>query len=310
MRAQLDDIWIACARRLELPVSRGGEAYVHFDGRTLWIADDSHLDSDDTVAQLVLHELCHWAVQGGWARDVADWGLDNTSDRDEARERAAVRLQAHLCGAHGLRGVLYPTTVVKPFFESLPARALGEPGDADPSVALAREAAARIGRWPMSPAIPEALAQSAAALGVARHPHSGHPLAGDSRRCGDCVWRTASGTCRQSSNRRKVPASAPACVRHETSLDCLTCGACCRSAYDQVWVGSRDPVRARHPDLIVAGPGGLTVLRSDDWCAALTGPAAGPYHCQIYSDRPRTCRDFERAGRHCLTARRRVGLSL
>jgi len=34
------------------------------------------------------------------------------------------------------------------------------------------------------------------------------------------------------------------------------------------------------------------------------------YQCTIYDDRPRTCRDFTLGSNHCLTARRRVGLSL
>jgi hypothetical protein len=34
------------------------------------------------------------------------------------------------------------------------------------------------------------------------------------------------------------------------------------------------------------------------------------FHCVIYDDRPRTCRDFTLGSEHCLTARRRVGLTL
>jgi len=33
------------------------------------------------------------------------------------------------------------------------------------------------------------------------------------------------------------------------------------------------------------------------------------FSCFIYDDRPRTCREFEAGGRHCLVARRRVGIS-
>ena len=60
-------------------------------------------------------------------------------------------------------------------------------------------------------------------------------------------------------------------------------------------------------------------MRCDgDRCAALCGgepDAAKPervtrYYCAIYDDRPRTCRDFTLGSAHCLTARRRVGLSL
>jgi hypothetical protein len=121
----LDEIWIAAARRLDLPVVRGGDAYVHWDGRALRVAGDEHLDADDTVAQLVLHEICHFITQGISSRDELDWGLDNTSERDHGRELSCVRLQAHLLGAYGLRGVLFPTTPVRGFFEGLGDDALG-----------------------------------------------------------------------------------------------------------------------------------------------------------------------------------------
>jgi hypothetical protein len=41
----------------------------------------------------------------------------------------------------------------------------------------------------------------------------------------------------------------------------------------------------------------------------LYAPSATPFTCDIYAERPRTCRDFQLGGEHCLTARRRVGLS-
>ena len=57
------------------------------------------------------------------------------------------------------------------------------------------------------------------------------------------------------------------------------------------------------------------LARAGDRCAALAGGALvdgayTAYHCTIYPDRPRTCRDFTLGSEHCLTARRRVGLSL
>jgi putative zinc- or iron-chelating protein len=304
----LDAVWIACAARMDLPVARGGEAYVHFDGRTLWIAGGEHLDSDDTLAQLVLHEICHMAVQGPATRHAPDWGLDNTTDRDVERERAAVRLQAHLCGAFGLRGALYPTTEVRAYFEAMPADPLAGP---EPSAAMARVAAVRIAREPFAPALNEALEETARLLAVPRH-RSGHaPVPdGDARTCGTCVWR-GSGRCRQATRPVRVAAAARACVRHEAALICADCGACCRSAYDVVPVGPREVARRRHPALVaVLGDGSFALSRRGDRCAALEGPEAGPCRCRIYADRPRACRDLEVAGRHCLTARRRVGLTL
>ncbi|MCE9579160.1 MAG: hypothetical protein K8W52_38915 [Deltaproteobacteria bacterium] len=111
-------------------------------------------------------------------------------------------------------------------------------------------------------------------------------------------------------------------------MDCQTCGACCRSAYDAVDVGPRDPAVKAQPGYVVdRGGGKLELRRAGDRCAALAGgeriPIAAPpdspdaprstttrYHCVIYDDRPRTCRDFTLGSGHCLTARRRVGLSL
>jgi len=60
--------------------------------------------------------------------------------------------------------------------------------------------------------------------------------------------------------------------------------------------------------------------RNGDRCIALAGGVEEkkpdgtavfvPYACSIYADRPKSCQEFERHGEHCLTARRRVGLSL
>ena len=107
----------------------------------------------------------------------------------------------------------------------------------------------------------------------------------------------------------------PACERWEPPVDCLTCGACCREAYHSVSVSVRDPVVWKQPG---AGGARRPPLQPAARRGSLRGaggrqrPAAGRgarYHCRIYEDRPRTCREFERGGRHCLVARRRVGLS-
>jgi Fe-S-cluster containining protein len=77
----------------------------------------------------------------------------------------------------------------------------------------------------------------------------------------------------------------------------------------------RDPVVWKQPAFVVRTGHRWSLLRAGDRCACLDvapnldAPAAKRYACSIYDDRPQTCRDFERGGRHCLTARRRVGLS-
>lgn len=297
----IDELWIDVARRLDVPVARGGDAYVHWDGATLHLADEAALDEDDSVAQLILHELCHALVQDSRA---PDWGLDNTSDRDDERERACVRLQAHLAGLHGLRDRLYPTTVVRPFYESLGVNALAP---LDCSAQLALGAATRAAQGAFGPLLHGALAHSAERLEVPRHPRTGFPVGEAGATCGACVWRTDGGMCRQAGRRVFVGAEERACARFEAALDCQSCGACCRSAYDAVEVGPRERVVKRHSSLVVHQPDRVRLRREGDHCAALVGE--GPFACTIYDERPRTCRDFERAGRHCLSARRRVGLS-
>jgi hypothetical protein len=302
---ELDDIWIACAQKLGVRVARGGDAYVHYDGAVLHLATAEHLDADDTIAQLILHELCHWAVQGHAACFVADWGLDNTNDGDATRERAAVRLQAHLNAAWGLRAHLYPTTSVRAFYDSLGAAPLTD--RPDDSIALADAGAERVAREPFAVALRDAFAASATVVGVAMH-RAGAPLGVGA--CGTCVWRAPSGLCRRAGARVFVRADEVACARHEAALDCLTCGACCRAGYDAVLVGPREAIVARQPQLVVLDGTTHLLRRRGDRCDALSGEPRGPYACAVYADRPRACSDLERGGRHCHTARNRVGLSV
>jgi hypothetical protein len=306
----LDDVWIRAAARVGVPVVRGGDAYVHYDGARLFVASASALDADDSLAQLVLHELCHALVQGESRFRTPDWGLDNTTNDDEVREHAAVRLQAHLLGAYGLRAQLYPTTVVRTYYEALPHNALAAANDA--AAQLAHVAAARAARAPFAAVLRDALAESAQRLALPPHRRVPLPSGAGGHRCGACVWRTPGGVCRQGAamgSAARVGCDDDACARFEAALDCQTCGACCRQAYDLVLVSSRDPARKRHPDLIVASGREWAVRREGEQCAALDGPSGGPYSCRIYADRPRTCRDFQFGSKNCLDARRKVGLS-
>jgi Fe-S-cluster containining protein len=80
----------------------------------------------------------------------------------------------------------------------------------------------------------------------------------------------------------------------------------------------------KQPDLVMRNGHRFEVCRDGDRCAALVEerseaaaresetiapPVARLFTCRVYDDRPRACRDFEAGGRHCLVARRRVGLS-
>lgn len=250
---------------------------------------------------------------------------------DGAAGPARARLEAALAGPHGLRRVLAPDAADLPDDPLTPA--------GDPEVVAARIGLSRAQRPPFAPHLAGALEATAQVLRAAADfvlshplyaegsllalvaaPAPRHPLGFPQRGrgvCGECAWRHTAGPgkpvdrCRQAAGARLDP-SWPACERFEPALDCQECGACCRAAYHSVTVSSRDPVRQRHPDLVVDRTTYLELARSGDRCAALDGGRAPGerYGCRIYEDRPRTCREFERGGPHCLEARRRVGLSV
>ncbi|HVU04652.1 MAG TPA: YkgJ family cysteine cluster protein [Polyangiaceae bacterium] len=330
----LDAIWLRTAERVGLRVSRTDDAYASTTGNgELLLAKRAHLDTDDCLAQMIFHELCHSLVQGEESFAVRDWGLDNETNVDSPREQACLRVQAVLAGRHGLRQVLAPTTDYREFWDALPEDVLSLRGE--PTTVLAIQALQRSEKPPWAPHLEEALeatrrvAEAAAPFagkepdpgGLAplwsgvtsappRHPSllPGSPLSDAARTCGACAWRTRTGKCRQAG--KNVRAEWPGCERFEPPHDCQTCGACCRAAYDCVQISARDPVRKTHPELVERRGPFLQILRSGDRCAALEGGDREPYACRIYDERPKACRDFENGGEHCLTARRRVGLSL
>jgi hypothetical protein len=323
----IDRVWIEAANHCGFRVVRSDAAYASTDGRGTIVVGEPHtLDDEDTVAQLVLHEICHALVQGEARWSSPDWGLDNTTDRDDVREEACLRLQAHLASLHGLRAELAPTTPWKSYYRALPAAPLtaidGAHAEACTLAAAGEELARRKG---IAAVLGDALAATAALLHP-EAPEPRHPLGlafgPASETCGSCAWRYVGGRgpaverCRQSAGEvgdgARVSAELRACEKWEAPVDCSTCGACCREAYHTVAVSVRDPVVWKQPGLVVREGHRWSLLRAQERCAALevSGEAgARRYHCSIYEDRPRTCREFERGGRHCLSARRRVGLS-
>ena len=96
------------------------------------------------------------------------------------------------------------------------------------------------------------------------------------------------------------------------AVDCQSCGACCREAYHSVTVSVRDPVVWKEPDLIVRLGHRFEIRREGERCAALAVSADRrdtALRVHDLQNRPRPCREFAANGRHCLDARRRVGLS-
>lgn len=315
------------------PIRRSAEAYAHVRDGQIFIGEAEFLDSDDCLAQMILHELCHALVEGERGREAPDWGLDNTSDRDIHRERACLRLQAFVLGLYGLRQVLAPTTEHRAFYDDLDGDPLSARSEDDCVAAIL--GAHRAERPPFAPHFHAALAATAdivftaaayadegSLFETAKHRPPAHPSGRGfappwhaSKRCSDCAWAYAGGRGRavlrcHALGAARIDPKWPACERFESPPACQSCGACCRAGYDSVTVSRRDPVVRTHPELIVKHERYVEIARQGDHCAALTEPRPGAYACTIYNDRPRPCRDLAPGGEHCLTARRRVGLSL
>lgn len=325
----LDLIWLDCARAIGLRIARSDEVYASFDGHeTLTLSERAHFDADDSLAQLIFHELCH-ALVAGKRMMLPDWGMTNLDDSDLLQEHACHRLQAALADRHGLRGLFAVTTDHRAYWDTLPIDPLG-PGD-DPAIPIARDGFERATEGPWAADLERALARTAALAAVMRglalpsdslwrttrpiHA-SGFPEGGDqAKTCGACAWSHGTNRlrCRQASGRRVAPPMT-ACVRFEPKLDveaCGRCGACCREGFDRVELTARDLVRKRHPELVSVDGFGAHLARPGGVCVALErADEAAPYRCRVYASRPRACADFPIASDACLVARRRVGLSV
>jgi hypothetical protein len=314
----IDRLWIAAAAAVGLRVERTSEAYASSDGRgTLTIGAPETLDPEDSLAQLVFHELCHALCQGEENLHTPDWGLDNTSDRDLEAEHACLRLQAHLADRFALRALMAPTTISRAYYDQLPAFPLE--GSSRAAV-MARRGARWAGEDPWHPALEGALAGTAAAVAAAARwaPGGRHPLGGtlrDGERCGGCAWsypaQTGGLRCRQwagpDGNGHRIDPRFPACARWEPPLDCRACAACCREGFDRVTVAVREVVVWRHPPLVQRHGARFELARAGGRCAALE-EGEGRFTCRIHSDRPTACREVSPGDRRCMTARRRVGL--
>lgn len=330
----IEAIWIAAVREMGWELTRTSEAYATNTGAgRISIGTDEILDDDDALAQLVFHELCHALVQGppSWAQP--DWGLSNADDRDVVFEHACLCLQVALATPHGLREAMAPTTEHRAYHDALPVDPLASADT--PAVIRARAALASSENAPLRAALNGALARTRAMLArdvqataatpeVQRHP-TGLAWGDPGNSCGTCAWFYVGGRgpavarCRQSAGAdgegRRTERANRACDRWEAPVACQTCGACCREAYHSVTVSVRDPVVWKQPDMIIRHGHRFEIRREGPRCAALVDRRAEParrlpvFSCTIYDDRPQPCRDFQAGGRHCLVARRRVGLS-
>jgi hypothetical protein len=325
----IDEIWRRAAAEIGFKLARTTGAYATSDGHgEIAIGATETLDDDDALAQLVFHELCHAITEGEDALRKPDWGLDN-APAHVVREHACLRLQGALADRFGLREAMAPTTPYRDYYAALPADPLDDAAGDGEAAGRAAAAWARFVASSWRAPIEQALAETAAAIGIgaaapalgARHP-LGFRLGPAAETCGSCAWVYEGGRglavtrCRQSApangDGARTARSHPACAHWEPAVDCRTCGACCREAYHSVTVSMRDPVVWQEPELIERHGHRFEIRREGSRCAALqveTRTGGPGYTCAIYDHRPRPCREFAAGGRHCLEARRRVGLS-
>lgn len=105
-------------------------------------------------------------------------------------------------------------------------------------------------------------------------------------------------------------------VSDSSELDCLTCGACCRTGKDGcILIPEEDLVRWRslgRTDVVEAvqpGHFGLVAFATTDEGACVhLGSEVGPNACKIYEIRGTTCREFERGSAQCHEFRRDFGI--
>lgn len=162
----IDVIWLAFAQRVGLTVRRSPHVYATHDGAgLLTLSDRAGFDPDDTVAQMVFHEVCHWIVNGEATFAEPDWGfeLDWTVDW---REYTCQRVQAQLAKSHGLQLLLASTGTYRAYYDAIVDAPLQPLDDTDLEVLHVRETHAALQRATLSPWAPhlESALQATAAV--------------------------------------------------------------------------------------------------------------------------------------------------
>ena len=157
-------IWLATAKRLGLHIRRSPLVFSATDGTgRLQLSTRSALDPDDCLAQMLLHEICHWVTNGEPTFHERDWGfaLDGPVD---PREHAGLRLQAWLADQAGLRVMFGPTGSFRQYYDRIPADPL-QPIDESVwearVVADAARAIERVQAPPWQPHVLDAMAATA-----------------------------------------------------------------------------------------------------------------------------------------------------
>lgn len=144
----LDIIWTSAARAMGIEVERDNDVFASWDGcQTLRIGKADSLDADDSLAQMIFHEICHALVQGPENFNQPDWGLENDEPNHIVREHACLRLQATLAQKYGLRNFLATTTDFRTYYDQLPTDPMSDLNDNSVPLALAGLERAENGAW-------------------------------------------------------------------------------------------------------------------------------------------------------------------
>jgi Fe-S-cluster containining protein len=304
---------------------------------------DGGKGADERIGQKLFDQLCRSLIEGhdSFANPAADATAPNW------RDDACLRLQWVLCSQWNLHGWFAPTENLLGFWNSFDETVLDDKSDL--SVRAASVALLRATRPPWAPTFAEALAETRERLRtdesnrVARVAHPAGAFAAradENKRCEQCAWVYTRGinyACRQVDSaitgpqHKNIEPQWPACERFEPALDCQTCGACCREAFQTVSVGAREPIRRTHPAMVLdhgtrqelrrtpttsldiiadtPAPTRCASLGGGDLVQLGTRTTVSDYACQIYQARPQSCRSFTAGSESCLVARRRVGMS-
>ena len=156
----LDLIWLRAADRLHMRVQRDATVFAAWDGAgVLRIGVEESLDADDSLGQMILHELCHALVEGPDAFHLPDWGLEVDRPDHVVHEHACLRLQAALTEPYGLRRFFATTTDFREHYDRLPPDPLADIDD--PAVPLAAAGWQRAHNGPWAETLREALGATA-----------------------------------------------------------------------------------------------------------------------------------------------------
>jgi hypothetical protein len=155
----VDLIWIHAASQMGIRVERSCEVNASWNGSgVLTIGTPETLDPDDSLAQMVLHEICHALCEGPESLDLPDWGLPSFGRSNRIHEHACLRLQAALADQYGMRSFFAATTMFRSYYDQLPESPLSGEGA---EVALARAGWERANHGPWSVPLHSALQRTA-----------------------------------------------------------------------------------------------------------------------------------------------------